>query len=420
MKRAFVIAACMLSLPAVSAAQISFEQAVADLKNPSAEARLHAVTTIRDAGYPEAAVPLADVIADADNDVQLAAIAAELNIFIASKVTSSRRVALVVEVRNKGGAAAAFSAGRSVVGPRVVPLAVATALHRATHDDSPQVALEAAYAFGTLAPEVSAADRPELLRSAAPDLAPLFGASDSAMRLAALRVVVRVYARRSTDAPADETLGDAVIGALNDRNTDVRTAAMDALGAMRYERATQGLTDLFQFYKHGSLAESALSALARIGNPSSSALFVSQLSGGTPMLKTAAIEGLARIGDASKKGDIEKAIEGERNDAVLLAATFAVASVSKGPIEPIVDALAHPKLHDQAFNYLVELAPGRSRTFGQGTQDPDAGVRTDVADILGLAGDPAARPMVEAMKQDRDAGVVRAAERARVRLGDGR
>jgi HEAT repeat protein len=424
MKKVFVIAASMLNMALLSAgpgiAQTTFEQTVADLKNPSADARLHAVQLLKDAGYPEAATPLAEAIADADNDVQLAAIAAELNIFLGGKVSSSRRVGLVVEVRSKGMAGAAFAAGRSAVGPRVVPLLVATALHRATHDESPQVALEAMYAFGTLAPEVSAADRPELLRSAVPDLSTLFGASDSAMRLAALRVVARVYARRSTDAAPDETLGDAVIGALNERNADLRVAAMDALGAIRYERATQALTDLFEFYKRGAPAESALGALAHIASPSSATLFTTQLSASTVVMKTAAVEGLARLGDPSKKADIEKAIESDRNDSVLLAAAFAAATLSKGPIELIVDALAHPKQHEQAFNYLVELAPGRSRAFGQGAQDPDPGVRADVADILGIAGDPAARPMVDAMKQDRDPAVARAVERARTRLGDGR
>jgi HEAT repeat protein len=52
----------------------------------------------------------------------------------------------------------------------------------------------------------------------------------------------------------------------------------------------------------------------------------------------------------------------------------------------------------------------------QHAQDPDARIRADVADVIGLAGDPSALPLAESLTNDKDPEVVRAAERAVARL----
>jgi HEAT repeat protein len=288
------------------------------------------------------------------------------------------------------------------------------------HDTNPKVALEAIYAFGTLAPEVAGSDRPALLRASAPELASMLGVPDTDARLAALQVIARVYERRADDPAVDETLGDAVVSSLNEKSTDLKLAAMRALGAMRYGRSARGLTDLFTYYKRGPMAESALDALARVGGPGTTDLFLAQLPSGNVVLEKIAIEGLARFGDPSKASDIDKAAGHDRSDALILASAFFSAAQAKGSIDSIVDALTRDRLHDQAFGYLVELAPGRARLFTQGSQDPDAQVRADVADALGVSGDRSAIAMVEAMKQDQDPRVAHAAERAAARLRSGR
>ena len=83
---------------------------------------------------------------------------------------------------------------------------------------------------------------------------------------------------------------------------------------------------------------------------------------------------------------------------------------------PIAEALTRPKLRDQAYQYLVELAPRRSSLFTPQLEDPDPRVRADAVDILALAGDAAALPLVERLLADRDSQVVKAAERAVARL----
>src|SRR5205814_5787586 len=120
---------------------------------------------------------------------------------------------------------------------------------------------------------------------------------DPMLRLAAIRVIGRVFARRPGDPAIDETVGDAVITALNDHEVVIQEAAMWALGAMRYERAIQGLNELFQYHQRGALASGAFDALAHIGHGSSLPQFVAQLNGKNGTLKLIAIEGLARTGD---------------------------------------------------------------------------------------------------------------------------
>jgi HEAT repeat protein len=390
-----------------------------DLASPDPNVRMRAVQLLKEAAYPEAAVPLAKLVTDQDDNIQLEAIAAELNVFLAEKIIPRKRVGFVIEVRNKISAEAAFSAGPTALGPRPVPMAVLTALRTAARDNNPRVALEALYAFGTLAVAADGPgdrDRRELLRASGPELAAMIGAPDPAFRFAALRVLERVFERRRQDDLIETNVGDAVITALNGKDRAIRVTAIRALGAMRYERAVQALTELYRYYGKGDVADAALDALARIAHPSSAPLFSAALAGKNSALKGTAIEGLARLGDKSHAVAVQASLAGERNEGVQLAGSFAAVLLSGGSLDPLTDKLRRPKLRDQAWQYLVEAAPGRTATFGPHAQDPDPRMRADIADILGVAGDPAALPIVEPMTKDRDALVALAAQRAVARL----
>ena len=244
----------------------------------------------------------------------------------------------------------------------------------------------------------------------------MVGVANPAHRYAAVRVIGRVFERRAPDEPIDTTVGDAIVGVLNDNDRNIRGAAMQTLGAMGYERAVQALTEQFQYFGRGELAEAALDAMARIAHPASIALLMTQLASKHASLKAIAIEGLARIGDRSRFASIESAMAGETSDDVLLAGTFAAIVLGNRPIDPLAEGLRRPRQADQARRYLVEVAPGRSAAFARFAQDPDSAIRAGVADVLGLAGDLAALPLVESLLRDRDPQVVLAAERAVARL----
>jgi HEAT repeat protein len=245
---------------------------------------------------------------------------------------------------------------------------------------------------------------------------PQLGASDAAMRLAAVRVIGRLFGRRAGDEPIDQAVGDAVITALNDRTVEVKQAAMDALGAMRYARAVEPLGTLFSYYKKGGSAEQALDALAHIAHPGSAPLFVAALGHPSPALRIIAVEGLARMGDRAKLADIQKALVSERNEGVLLASTFASVLLSAAPLDELAEGLIRTRLRDQSRRYLVEAASGRTQVFVRFTNDPDAAMRAEVAEILGLSGDRAALALLEPLCKDQDPRVSAAAERAIGRL----
>jgi HEAT repeat protein len=401
---------------ASGAGQTSFDQVIRGLASPDPAARLKAVRLLKDGAYPEAAEPLAALLSDPDDAVQAEAIAAELNIFLAQRVVSRKRVGFVFEVRTKISASAAFEAGPLALGSRPVPAAVLTGLRAAARDANPQIGLEALYALGTLGVEPGGSARRELLRTSGPDLAAMIGSSSAAFRTAAVRVIGRLYTMRPGDPPIEQAVGDAVITALNDRDRAVRVAAMESLGAMRYERAIQALADLFRYHQHGEAAEAALDAIARIGHSSSAPLFVSVLEGKDAAQKAIAIEAFARIGDRAQQVAIDAALTGERRESVLLAGNFASVVLANGSIDPLTEALRRSRVRTQALRYLVEIAPGRAVMFARHAEDPDARLRADVADILGLANDRTALPIVERMLDDSDPEVALAAERAVARL----
>jgi HEAT repeat protein len=397
-------------------AQVPFEAAVADLKSSDRETRLRAVRLLKEAGRPESVRPLVPLLRDADDEIQFEAIGAELNAFLAEKIISKRRVGGVFEVRNRVVAEAAFSAGPFALGADLVPVELMSALLATVPDDNAYIGLEALYAFGALAPNAAPRDLRDLLAAGAPEFAAFVGAAEPAQRVAALRVIGRVFARQPSDPPAPTALGDSIVIALNDQERLVRSAASAALGTIRYERAVQALLELFQHYRRGVVAEELLDALARIGHGAAKPVMVAALENGSTSLKRAAVEGLARLNDGAALSAAEELLNRDRSESVRLARAFASARLGRGGLDEIVTALARTTLRDQALGYLIELAPGRAAALGRHAQDPDAATRRDIADTLGVSGDQAARPIVDTLTRDPDPRVSQAAARAAARL----
>ena len=83
-------------------AQVSFEQAMTDLSSADAGLRLRTAQMLKGAGYPEAAVPLSRLIVDPQDQVQLEAIAAELNIFLALFLANTQTLIVVINGNRNG------------------------------------------------------------------------------------------------------------------------------------------------------------------------------------------------------------------------------------------------------------------------------------------------------------------------------
>src|SRR5213079_3396025 len=107
---------------------VPYEQAIGGLSSADPKVRLHSATLLKESAYVESAIPLAKLLSDPDNAVQLEAIAAEVNIFTAGKAKPRRVGIITIEDRTRLAAQTTFDGGPLVLGPAPVPPAVLLAL----------------------------------------------------------------------------------------------------------------------------------------------------------------------------------------------------------------------------------------------------------------------------------------------------
>src|SRR5262245_2736176 len=145
-------ALALLCVPSVlSAQQVRFDDVIRNLRNPDPKVRLASVQLLRESKYPEAMGPIAPLVNDPMDQIQLEAIWAELSFFLIHDLPSKKRLGGVVEVRNPGQAAAAFDMGPLAVEPRPAPGELIDALLKAVDDENPKVRTEAIYSVGIIA-----------------------------------------------------------------------------------------------------------------------------------------------------------------------------------------------------------------------------------------------------------------------------
>jgi HEAT repeat protein len=340
------------------------------------------------------------LVTDPVDEIQLEAIGAELSFFLVDDVRTRKRVALLVEVRNPGVAPAAFELGPLAVWPRAVPPELVKGLLQAVDDENQKVRLEAIYALGTIA-------RTPLGDEPAAQLVKALDHYDPAIRTAAARVAGRLEVGSA---------GDALITAMNDSQSSVRSAAMRALGAIRERRAIQALTERFNHYGRGEEAWSALDALARIGDASSVPLFKSRLADKDAFMRRAAAEGLARAGDASELSALEVGAGNDGADMARAAMVFALQKLGKNYLPRLVEFLGSAKMGPQAAEYLIELGPPVGPLLLPSLQDPSPAIRANVARVLGAIGGEDAVAALQTLTQNSDRDVVQAATRAIERI----
>jgi HEAT repeat protein len=365
---------------AVAAQQYTFEEVSSGLKHHDPATRLRAIQILRDADYAEAAVPIAAVLGDADDRVQLAALEAERSLFTARPVPRRRKIGLVVEVRTVAGGAAAAT-GQLALKARAVPSEVLTGLAVALRDANPRVRAEAINLAALLGPSACA---PEPRQD-----------------------------RRGCDA-----IGNALVENINSREAPLRRGAMQALGQLRYPNAAQALADQFSFHQRGPDAVAAIEGLAGIGHSTSVTIFEDLLASSNATMRRLAVEGLARAGHRDALPALQELGQTERAGTVLLALHFAHAMLggADGSLAQIVSALSNASLQPAALGYLLDLAPSTSPDLAASLADPSADVRRLVADVIGFSRNPAVVPALEAASQDPDPDVAAAARQAIERL----
>jgi HEAT repeat protein len=389
---------------AVAQQPARFEDVVRNLRNPDPKVRISAVRLLRETGYAEAISPLAAVVNDQVNEIQLEAIDAELSFFLVEPVATRKRVAMVVEVRTEGRAPAAFELGPLGVWPKAVPAALVDALLQAVDDEHKRVRVEAIYTLGV----IGSASRVPLSEAAAARLLKALDHYDPAVRAGAARVVGRLQVKSA---------GDALLRAVNDSNADVRYASIRALGEIREERAIQALTDQLSYYGRGEGAWSALDALARIAHPSSVSLFTSHRTDKDPYLRRAAAEGLARAGDAASVAPFMTDVNQDDDEMVRAAMSFAL--YKKGNVNflsRLIDLMDSDRLAPQIRGYFLELGPSVVDQLVVRMREPDVVVRRNLVTVLGALGDSSTVALLTPLKDDGDRAVAAAATYAIERI----
>jgi HEAT repeat protein len=384
------------SLAAAAGAQRPFEEVVRDLQSPDPDTRVAAMRALAVASYPESMAPIAQLLTDPVDALQLEAIDTLLSFVTTDQVATSRRVALVVEVRDRKRAEGVFDLGPFALLPRPVVPEVVAGLSGAMRDQNARVRFDATYAMGVLV-------RPPVDEVATGALAAALRDEDAKVRLAAARVAGALRATGTSDALFD---------AVNDRRPDVKAAAMRALGDLKDTRAVQALTEQFEYYQRGELARAALDGLGRIGHASSVPLFQAQLTSKDPVLRRVAAEGLARSGQASLSLPTLEGGAEDRDKHAALAFAYALQSVGRPAMDRLVAGFRDPKLQPLAMLYLTELGEPVARQLGAHLRDPEPMVRQAIAMVLGVIGGNEALFLLERAKQDPDTDVARAVERA--------
>ena len=400
MKKAFAALALLTSALPAFGQQLRFDDVVRNLRNPDPKIRMSAIHLLRDAKYPEAVAPIAPLVMDPVDDIQLEAIAAELSFFLDQDVRSKKMVGFVLEKRKSAIAQGAFELGPYVVWPRAVPPELVTALLQAVDDDNGKVRLEAIYATGVIARAPIAAENVERLKKTLDHY-------DPPVRAAAANVIARL---------AVPGTADALLKAVNDSQAEVRYAAMRALGRIKDERAVGALTEQLAYYKKGEGAWSALDALAHIASKSSIPVFRERLADRDQYLRRAAAEGIGRTADAESADTIEKIANTDDSAMVRLACVFALQQLGRNNVGRIIDLMASPKVMAQGQDYLIEIGSPAVSSAAARLQDPDPDMREAMAEVLGAIGDSSSMAALEAATKDRDGSVASAAKRAIARL----
>jgi HEAT repeat protein len=318
----------------------------------------------------------------------------------------------------------AFVQGPGATIANLVPPAVIRGLIGAAGSSSPRVRFDAAYVLAVLG-------RPLVLRGQFPEsaaavasLTALLRDSEPVLRQAGTNALGRLFGAANLNPAGNKALvalrveaGDQVVGGMNDADPDVRLASMGALGEMRYERAIQSLTDVFEYYKKGAEAVTALDAVARIAHAGSLPVLLAQIGNRDATVRRLAVEGIGRIQDKPAMADVVARTAREQSPYVVYARAFARArNGDLKQIAKLVEGFKYSLLESEVFAYLVELgAPGAPELVTYASHK-DSKVRAGVAEVLGVIGDESAVPALGTLARDKSAIVASAAARSQARL----
>jgi HEAT repeat protein len=428
-----VLAAVMLAVPAANAPlaaagtrQVSVESLIYDLKHPDALRRQAAARELGAVKYkpatphlvalasdPVAAVrreveltlELMDdaqalpgfitLASDSENDIRARAVASLVNVHVPRAIGID---AALMNLREKILSRSDRDLELLVEPDVPVDPAVVTTLRARIGDSERGIRRSAIRGLGILRATPAV---PDLLQVVRED-------RDDGLRFEAVRALRKIN---------DPSAGADLLSLLNINDDTVRDELIATLGSMRYGAAVPELTRIVEQSKTAdSACILAMAALADLADPASMPLFERVRDHSHEMLRLYANEGIARTADVKMMTDISAARLVEKSARVRTAQAFALLRLGQPEyLDELIRALDRSATRDLAKEYLLETpATERRALFTPRTASPTA--RAELADVLGLMGDPDAMPALRELAQDSDKDVARAAARATRRL----
>jgi HEAT repeat protein len=411
----------MVSADASGAGRASFEDLVANLKSPTVKTRLEAAQELGKSRRREAVTPLAAALrAEPEAKVRLEVVRAlrelrnldavpALVAAMSDPEAEVREEALgsIVEVyseRERSGAVGRFLELFSDEFEKPTPPLFTTvdpsvyrALAQLLRDERKELRQGAAYAAGILDGRSIVGD----LVAALPDV-------DPGVRGAVATAIGKV------GTSAD---GQKLIPLLSDDSASVRNRALAAIGTLRVREAGPALREMYEANRRKEQGVKVLESLSRVADPSQADLFRELVRESDPERKRLAVEGLARVSDASMLPAFKKDFQRERNDDLRLAYAFAITRLGdRDFLDTLVLGLPSSSAGKRAQQYLLELGPGILTDLYPYLNDQDAEIRAQLCDIIAALGNASSVSVLEPLVNDPSPKVVDRANRAIERL----
>lgn len=308
------------------------------LKDTDSNVREEAVEALTTAGTQHSIDPLIEATRDNDPTVQERAVAGLVNFYLPgyvkrgfSRVSSSVRSQFDKE-------------NTEVVPPFVeVRADVASALGALARGGS---SMESRAASARAAGVLRA-------RPAIPDLIEALKSKDDTVMFESLIALQKIR---------DSSAGPNVLFLFRDLNERVRAAAIETAGLLQAREAIPSLQTLSKESASPRIKRAIITALAMLPDPASRSIYSAALSDKDEKIRTAALEGYARLKSAEDTAAVKQVFETERKAAPRLAAAFAL--VAQGdrslgefsPLPYIINSLNTRSVETAAEVYLRELA----------------------------------------------------------------
>jgi HEAT repeat protein len=390
---------------------------VANLKSPTARTREEAARKLGLSHRREAVAPISALVRDPEPRVRLEVVRALTALRdlsgIPTLVTAlqdgdptvrEEAISALVEVyteRDRTGPVGRFLENfsdeyeRSSVPPyTAVDPSVFRGLSSSLKDEKSGIRADAAYAIGILGGGSSIPDLVAALQDPSGD--------------------VRAAAATALGKCATAAEGRALIPLLADDNTTARNRALQSIGVLRVHDAGPALREMFVQHRRRELGTRVLAALSRTGDPAQADLYRELLFSNDPDQRRYAVEGLARIADASMMPAFKTDFQREKNSDVRMAYGFGIVRLGdRAFLDSLVLALGGTGSSVQhARDLILELGPGLAPDLYPYLSDRDPSVRGAVCDLLAQLGDTNAPAKLTPLLADPNSKVADRANRA--------